>query len=763
MDPFLLKCDAIQGRTRVRALRGVEELGRCFEFEVVFTVDDEGGLSIDPRSVIGEAAALTIGDYAAQIDGRVAGLELLEDVPVAVFRMLLVPSLWLLRRSAHNRVFVDQSAPDIIKKVLEDAGIGSSAVEFRLNRSYAKRDHVCQYQESDLDFIERWMQREGIYYFFDHGDAGSKLIICDAPGHHKPIRADAIAYHPTTGIDESAGEHFRSFRASLKALAKEVVQADYNYLTPDTKISATEAVAKELTAQVRRWAENEADGGGAKEIAKTDAERELSRRNVYLAKGRAFAVHSGFTFSLSRHPTADLNREYLAVRVIYRGQHVEQHDRIVPFFSPEEIAELGREVLQIEAEAIASDVQFRPARRTPWPRVAGLELGLVDGPADGEYAQLDEHGRYLVKLMMDENSSPAGKASTRVRMIQPHGGSQEGFHFPLRKGTEVLLAFIGGDPDRPVIAGAIPNAHTPSPVTRANGTQNVVQTGGLTRIEMEDTEGGQYVDISTPPENTYLHLGAHAGLGDHNLVLSTDGDGLIYTGGNRDITIGGDQNEDVKGNVTEHYHADQSTHVAAAFKETVDAGATQTIHAGLTQSISGGLTQTIDGGEQRAVSGGVTETVNGSRTQTINGSTTESISSTQTQTITGGAAVTTAATYTVKADGSITLQTPAMINMMASSWTMNAAGGQTNLDFYATFIASIQKKYYDVLFQPNAVAITLSAISIGIIGSRRDSILQQKMEAAGVVIQNNGTKCEGGIQTKFHGAASIYAGFLMFL
>jgi type VI secretion system secreted protein VgrG len=280
---------------------------------------------------------------------------------------------------------------------------------------------------------------------------------------------------------------------------------------------------------------------------------------------------------------------------------------------------------------------------------------------------------------------------------------------------------------------------------------------------MEDTDGGQYVDISTPPENTYLHLGAHAGLGDHNLVLSTDGDGLIYTGGNRDITIGGDQNEDVKGNVTEHYHADQSTHVAAAFKETVDAGATQTIHAGLTQSISGGLTQTIDGGEQRAVSGGVTETVNGSRTQTINGSTTESISSTQTQTITGGAAVTTAATYTVKADGSITLQTPAMINMMASSWTMNAAGGQTNLDFYATFIASIQKKYYDVLFQPNAVAITLSAISIGIIGSRRDSILQQKMEAAGVVIQNNGTKCEGGIQTKFHGAASIYAGFLMFL
>lgn len=763
MDPFLLKCDAVQGKPRVRAVRGTEELGRCFDFEVVFTLEDDGALSVDPKSVLGEPAALTIGDYSAQIDGRVAALELLEDVPVAVFRMRIVPALWFLGRSAHNRVFVDQSAPDIIKKVLEEAGIASNAFELRLGRSYAKREHVCQYQESDLDFIERWMQREGIYYFFDHGESGSKLVICDSPGHHKPIRADAIAYHPSTDIDESAGEHFRSFRALLRALPKEVVQADYNYLTPDTKISETHDVAKELNAQVRRWGDNELDGGGAKEIAKTDAERELSRRNVYLAKGRAFAVHAGFTFNLARHPSDDFNREYLAVRVIYRGQHVEQHDRIVSFFSPEEIAELGREVLQLEVEAIGHDVQFRPARRTPWPRVAGLELGLVDGPADSEYTQLDEHGRYLVKLMMDENPSPAGKASTRIRMIQPHGGSQEGFHFPLRKGTEVLIAFIGGDPDRPVIAGAIPNAHTPSPVTSANGTQNVVQTGGLTRIEMEDNDGGQYVDISTPPENTYLHLGAHAGLGDHNIVLSTDGDGLIHTGGNRDITIGGDQNEDVKGNVTESYHADQSTHVAAAFKETIDAGATQTVHAGVTQKISGGLTQTIDGGETRTVSGGVTETVNGSRTQTITGSSTESISASQTQTIAGGATITTPATYTVKADGSITIQTPAVMNMMAGSWTMNAAGGQKNLDSFATFFASLEKKNFDVLFQPNDVNLTVSAINIGIIGTRRDSIVAAKRELAGIVLQNQGFKCENGIQRKFQVGASIMAGFLMLL
>src|SRR5262245_35052404 len=159
------------------------------------------------------------------------------------------------------------------------------------------------------------------------------------------------------------------------------------------------------------------------------------------------------------------------------------------------------DVHRVEVRAIRADTQFRPRRATPWPRVHGLVGAVVDGEADSEYAQIDEQGRYKVKLKLDESDLRGGKASTWVRMIQPHGGSVEGWHFPLRKGTEVVLAFLGGDPDRPVIAGVAPNAHTPSPVTGLNHTTNVIQTGGRNRIEMEDLEGSQRITISSPTMN----------------------------------------------------------------------------------------------------------------------------------------------------------------------------------------------------------------------------------------------------------------------
>ncbi|XXT23204.1 type VI secretion system tip protein TssI/VgrG [Sorangium sp. So ce429] len=760
MDPFLLKCAAIVGLPRLLAVRGKEELGQCFEYDLCFTIDDDGAAGVDPGKVLGEQASLTIGEDAMQISGRVAEVELLEDVPFAIFRVRLVPTLWFLRLSAHNRVFVDRSIPDILREVLEQAGLLPDEFDLRLTRAYKAREHVCQYQESDLAFIERWMEREGMYYFFDHCGMG-KLVICDAPGH-APIRTAPVAYHPMAVVDGSPGESFDAFRASGTAVPKQVAESDHNYLTPGTKIRSAVDVSPELAVRVEAWGDNEADEGGARRLAELRAERELCQRRRYFAAGQAIGIHAGFTFSLDRHPVDELNREYLAVRVVLRGQHTGLDARVVPFFSPEETAEMGRDVVRIEVEAIASDIPFRPPQRTAWPRVSGLEVGIVDGPADHDHAQLDQHGRYLVKLKMDEHPSPAGRASMRIRMLQPHGGKQEGFHLPLRKNTEVLVAFVGGDPDRPIIAAAVPNAHTPSPVTSANRSQNVLVTGGFSRVEMEDTEGGEYIDVSTPPGKTYLHLGAHAGLGDHNIVLSTGGDSLLRTGGNRDLMTGGDQTEDVQGSLTESYHANQSTHVASSLEESIDGGVTQTIHAGHAQTITGGLTQDVQGGEERSVAGGTTETIYGSRTQTIVGSTTETISSTQAQTISGGAAITSTGTFTVKADGGITLRTDGVMNMMSSTWLMNAAGGQINVDDHFLSIATENVKSFNILSQPNLINATASALNIGIVGARFDRVAR-KVEGSVVAISNDGTKLEGGSEKKVFAAVSVMAGFLMFV
>jgi hypothetical protein len=143
-----------------------------------------------------------------------------------------------------------------------------------------------------------------------------------------------------------------------------------------------------------------------------------------------------------------------------------------------------------------------------------------------------------------------------------------------------MIAFLTGDPDRPVIVGAVPDADHPSTVTSANATQNVFHTGGDSRFEFEDTAGAQYIDISTPPERTFLHLGAHHGGHQHNYITSTDGNGLIHTGGVMNVTVGGQKNEHVEGTVLEEYDQTQDTDVTAAVTETyhVDQRTTVTLH-----------------------------------------------------------------------------------------------------------------------------------------------------------------------------------------
>jgi type VI secretion system secreted protein VgrG len=720
--PFGLRCSAFPRPLSALAIRGSEELGRCFDYEVYFAVDDESASEIKVAHVLGATAIATLG--GVRTCGLVAELELLEEPAQPVYRMRIVPGLWFLRHSRHSRVFVDRTVPEVLKTVLDGAGL-AGGYDLRLTSDYRAREHIGQYDESDLDFVERWMQREGMYYYFDQTRDDGRLVIVDGRPLHAALADAPIPYEPAVGRSALAGGTIDAFREVYKVAPKTVGTSDYNYLTPDVAIRGSAPVSSEIAVQAQYWAENVADRPAALQAAKLGAARELSARARYFASGLAAPILSGFTFSLARHPMQSLNREYLAVRVARRGRVAGDLDLSAILRDFPELTDIEGDAIRVDFEAVPADAPFVPPRRSPWPRVPGFELARVDGPADGEYAQLDDQGRYLVKLMMDENDSRAGRASMRVRKIEPHAGAPEGWHLPLRKGTEVLVAFVGGDPDRPVIVGAAPNTATPSPVTSANQTFNVAQTGGLSRVEIEDAEGKQYIDVSTPPEQTYLHLGAHGGKGDHNVALSTQGDGLVTTGGNRDIVVGAVRSETVQSAVTEHVHGSATRHVTAALAETVDASASQTVHSGRVQTITGGYTRSVTGGETRSVSGGVSETLRGDRTQTIQGASTESVTGTQTQTITGGATIlATGGAYTLQADGGITLTTTGKMNLFAKSFTANAPGGITTIDSNKTTTATTEFKGYKLLLSGiQGINISVAGLSMAATGVRRDTAL----------------------------------------
>jgi type VI secretion system secreted protein VgrG len=349
--------------------------------------------------------------------------------------------------------------------------------------------------------------------------------------------------------------------------------------------------------------------------------------------------------------------------------------------------------------------------------------------------------------------------------MQPHAGNPEGTHFPLRKGTEVQVAFLRADPDQPVITGVVPNAITTSPVVQANRTQNVVQTGGLNRLEIEDKKGSEYIDLSTPPENTFMHLGAHAGLGTHNYVFSTQGDYAMHTGKNRDIVVGGEQTETVKGNVDEKYHATQTTTVDGSLNETIDGGATQTIHAGASETIDGGATETISGGETRSVTGGQKETIAGGRTQSITGSSVETITGALTQTITGGATITTPAAYSVVAASGFDLTTPSSITLIAhGGFNLLAPGGQTRLDEVSDETGGTRKTVTDNQIIFAAKRLDARALYFESAGLKADFfILKQakgrsSKQTAVVELTNKGVCASMRVFTEFTGALKVFGG-----
>ena len=609
---FSIECNELPDGAHVVAFRGEEALGRLYRFEIGLMLT--GGKEIDLDAAANARAKLSIVtgvDSPNQVvHGILAAVELVHAWQGQVlYRAVLVPELWQLTLTHHSRVFVEQSTPDIIEQVLQDSGISSDSYELKLDASYDPHLHVTQYHESNFAFLARWMEREGMYFYFEQGDDAEKLIITDCLSYHDKLVDQAVRYVPASGEDDVMGnEALDSFACRRNMLPAEVAVSDYDYVNPSLALEGTAPV--DGVGNIVLHGENFRTNADGKRIATVRAEAFLCRRKVHVGHGRIFNLRAGYTFALEEHPLSSMNESYLVTELRHQGNqsaNSKQVKRMLGIDSDDEY--------KIDLVAIRDDVQFRPQRLTPVPRIDGVLSALVDGPADSQYSQIDEHGRYKIKLMLDESDLSDGGASLWARMLQIHGGGTEGVHFPLRKGTEVLVIFLGGDPDRPMIAGAGPNTHKPAPVTQSNHTLNILVSGGYNYLAMQDEDGAQWIDLSTPPQNTWMHLGEpHSddmGTHTHYIVLNTDGDCFFNIGSNQDIEIGGDLYEHVVGDVTELYDSDQDTEVAG--DETLEVGGDRDME------IAGDQTLEIGGDNDIEIAGDQTYEVGGDRDIEVGG------------------------------------------------------------------------------------------------------------------------------------------------
>lgn len=551
-DLFSISGDALPGTAVLVGFRGREAVSELFEITVFLSVDDAGAA----EDMVGTKLSLVVhGEPVTHFHGIVAAVDVLDEQATrALVSVLFVPKLYLLGLSRHSRMFTDMRVPDVIEKVLTDAGLGGDDFELRLSGSYDPEEHICQVRESDLAFVSRWLEHEGIHYYFEHTDSAAKLVVTDQ-NNGASLREGPVRYDPGAGGDHSALETFQRFASRKRLMPQRVTMRDYDDANPSLDVVGETAAYADGSATVVVHGDDRffAPGRGAT-LSAVRAERIAIEQAPIEAAGRVFGMRSGYPFELEGHDIDALNQAYLCAELVHTANLRATTADLARLTG----LEVGVEY-RCDVRASLATAVFRPRRKTARPRLFGYESGVVEGPADSDYAQIDDRGRYHVKLNLDETDLAGDACSTWLRMMQPHAGAPEGMHFPLRKGTEVMVAFLRGDPDRPIIAGAIPNALTPSVVTSDNHTQNVIHTGSDNHIEIEDDAGNQYVFFSTPTESTHFHLGKPHELTSHHFELQTEGNCKFEIGTNQDILVGGKLTETVEGAVEETYKSSQKS------------------------------------------------------------------------------------------------------------------------------------------------------------------------------------------------------------
>lgn len=537
--------------TQLQVSEGLSEL---FEVSVDALSETE---DVNFDQLLGQACTVTFDHYLGakrSFNGVLTGAEWHgQHDKVHAYRLTLRPWLWLLGKTADCRIFHKKTVLDIIRKVFSDRGFQ----DFRsaTTQSYPQIEYCVQYRESDLNFVLRLMEEFGIYYFFEHSDGRHMLVLADAKSSHKPVENLAnLIYEPHNAGGRQDRQSITFWVSGRMLRSGKVTLNDYNFETPTANMLAQKPMPEGHTHDALESYDYPGrfpvlSEGEDLARARIEADRATDRRRS--GSGRAASLLPGGLVKLTEHPRGSENIEYLVVRCkhTFRTEKYRSGGAVASDSEPYSGA----------YEFLPSDRRFRAPVTTRKPIVHGPQTAVVTGEK-GEEIDVDKYGRILVRFHWDRDKGQ----SCRVRVAQTWSGKSWGGQIIPRIGQEVVVEFLEGDPDRPLVTGTVYNADNMPPyVLPDNKTMAGIKSnstkggGGYNEFVFEDKKGSENIRMHAQKDHEVVIRNSESvkigeafvppmGKASREHIIKNGDDKLEVSVGNQNVTIGMMRKTDVK-------------------------------------------------------------------------------------------------------------------------------------------------------------------------------------------------------------------------
>ena len=576
---FTLTLDGEPSEFKVVEFSGIESISQPYRFDIELVSEQP---DLDLESLLHRQVYLGFDDRGRGVHGLVYRMAQGDSGRrLTRYQMTLVPQLAYLGHSSHQRIFQHKTVPQIVAQVLEGQGIQRDRFEFRLSGTYPEREYCVQFGETDLAFIQRLCAELGIHYHFQHSSAGHLLVFGDDQTVF--VQADPpTPYTPGSGMVADTPV-IKRFAVQVQARTTGVNLRDYDFRKPSLALESevTGEQLPPLEAQVYPGHFN--DRAHGKYLAQRGLERHRSDYRVARGSGDEPALGSGRFLKLAGHPREDWNDLWLVTHVTHEG--------LQPQVLEESVTEVAggdfRQGYRNEFSATPWDAIFRPPMpEQPRPTIAGYQNAVVTGPADSEI-HCDEYGRVKVQLVWDRDGEHNDHSSCWLRVASGWAHDRYGSVLIPRVGMEVLVGFVNGDMDMPLVMGCLPNAATQVPLDLpADKTRSVFRSqsspggGGYNELRIEDRKGAEEIYLRAQRDWTQHVL--------HDLRVNVDGESHHELQGEELRITHGNRLTDLK----------QDDHLMVGGSRQVRAGQTIQIGAGQSVVIEGGATVTIQAGGQ---------------------------------------------------------------------------------------------------------------------------------------------------------------------